>query len=293
MSYVTTHNNETKEMTPFSDYKVDSNPTIRSFLVQQLLKDRARGKVAERFLQDYLKKSNFSYKDDGKVRLELCILLIHCYEDLKLAKITKEEGIDVQLCTICSLIPKVTDTTMTISNIETLRTVSHFRVFICKAVEFTYRDVIEKEFERMYDKEKEELYSLLQSTCLANGNENIHEFFLRQFVRNYGLNCLLQLLAHKRFHWLWPEINNETQNKLPDRFIVYGEDYKAVREKIGDAVVVFGDSDLEQKVEPMESRNEVYTLLALYREVTTLYLKEAPDATVRLYFSCSLLMISY
>jgi len=40
MSYVTTHNNETKEMTPFSDYKVDSNPTIRSFLVQQLLKDR-------------------------------------------------------------------------------------------------------------------------------------------------------------------------------------------------------------------------------------------------------------
>ena len=38
MTYVTTNRRETKEMTPFSDYKVDSTPTIRSFLVQQLLK---------------------------------------------------------------------------------------------------------------------------------------------------------------------------------------------------------------------------------------------------------------
>ena len=40
MSYVTTKSRETKELTPFSDYKVDSTPTIRSFLVQQLLKVR-------------------------------------------------------------------------------------------------------------------------------------------------------------------------------------------------------------------------------------------------------------
>ena len=40
MSYVTTKSRKTKEFTPFSDYKVDSTPTIRSFLVQQLLKVR-------------------------------------------------------------------------------------------------------------------------------------------------------------------------------------------------------------------------------------------------------------
>ena len=40
MSYVTTNSRKTKELTPFSDYKVDSTPTIRSFLVQQLLKVR-------------------------------------------------------------------------------------------------------------------------------------------------------------------------------------------------------------------------------------------------------------
>ena len=40
MSYVATKSRETKELTPFSDYKVDSTPTIRSFLVQQLLKVR-------------------------------------------------------------------------------------------------------------------------------------------------------------------------------------------------------------------------------------------------------------
>ena len=40
VSYVTTETRQTKEMTPFSDYKVDSTPTIRSFLVQQLLNSR-------------------------------------------------------------------------------------------------------------------------------------------------------------------------------------------------------------------------------------------------------------
>ena len=40
VSYVTTESRQTKEMTPFSDYKVDSTPTIRSFLVQQLLHSR-------------------------------------------------------------------------------------------------------------------------------------------------------------------------------------------------------------------------------------------------------------
>ena len=40
MSYVTTESHETKQMNPFTHYKVDSTPTIRSFLVQQLLKVR-------------------------------------------------------------------------------------------------------------------------------------------------------------------------------------------------------------------------------------------------------------
>ena len=38
MSYITAQDYNTKEMTPFYDYKVDATPTIRSFLVQQLLK---------------------------------------------------------------------------------------------------------------------------------------------------------------------------------------------------------------------------------------------------------------
>lgn len=38
MSYVTTEKQETKIMSPFPDYGVDPTPTVRSFLVQQLLK---------------------------------------------------------------------------------------------------------------------------------------------------------------------------------------------------------------------------------------------------------------
>ena len=38
MSYVTTEKQETKVMSPYPDYGVDPTPTVRSFLVQQLLK---------------------------------------------------------------------------------------------------------------------------------------------------------------------------------------------------------------------------------------------------------------
>ena len=36
--------------------------------------------MAEQFLQIYLDESNYSREDDEESRLELCLLLIHCYE---------------------------------------------------------------------------------------------------------------------------------------------------------------------------------------------------------------------
>lgn len=38
MSYVTTKANNTKVLSPFPDYGIDPTPTVRSFLIQQLLK---------------------------------------------------------------------------------------------------------------------------------------------------------------------------------------------------------------------------------------------------------------
>jgi len=245
MSYVTTKSRETKELTPFSGYKVDSTPTIRSFLVQKLLKVRVHGKMAEQFLQIYLDESNYSREDDEESRLELCLLLIHCYEDFKMADISKIPRQSSQLEYVCRLARDCPDLPMTISNIDTLRQIAYFRVFICKVVEVAYCDVIEKKYSSEHRRKLEELYSLLQSTCIEEDSRNLREFFLRQFIRNFGLIMLKQLIAVEKFQWLWPEEDNEAQNELHDRFIIYGDTYKNLREKIGEAMLKEDVADLD------------------------------------------------
>ena len=110
---------------------------------------------------------------------------------------------------LCRLVRDCPDIPMTISNINALRQIAYFRVFICKVVEVAYCDVIEKKYSSEHRRKLDELYSLLQSTCIEEEKRNLREFFLRQFIRNYGLSMLKQLIAIEKFQWLWPEEDNE------------------------------------------------------------------------------------
>ena len=41
---------------------------------------RGHGQRTEEYLQRYLDESNYAREDDKESRLELCLLLVHCYE---------------------------------------------------------------------------------------------------------------------------------------------------------------------------------------------------------------------
>ena len=41
---------------------------------------RGHGQLTNNVLQTYLDESNYSREDDNESRLELCLLLVHCYE---------------------------------------------------------------------------------------------------------------------------------------------------------------------------------------------------------------------
>jgi len=280
MSYVTKCH-DTKQMTPFSNYKIDSTPIL--FLVQQLFRARGCVQLAEKHLQNYLDESNYSRKDDEESRLKLCVLLIHCYEDLKMADISRILMQNSQLEYVCQLIRDFPDMPMAISNISALRQVAYTRVFICKVVEFVYYDVIEKKYRSEHRRKLNELYNLLQSTCIGEESCNLREFFLRQFVRKYGRIMLKQVIANETFHWLWQEEDSEAQIELHDRFSIYGDGYKNLREKISEAVLERNIADLKisdvSQGRSSGPQNEAFVFMALYREVTTLYSKIAPDAT--------------
>ena len=123
-----------------------------------------------------------------------------------ISKILKQ---DTQLESVCRLARDYPDLPMTISNIDALRQIAYFRVFICKVVEIAYCDVIEKKYSSEHRRKLHELYSLLQSICIEAESRNLREFFLRQFIRNYGRISLKELIANETFQWLWPEEDNE------------------------------------------------------------------------------------
>ena len=123
-----------------------------------------------------------------------------------ISKISKQGS---QLEYVCCLVRKCPDLQMTIRKIGTLRQIAYFRVFICKVVEVAYCDVIEKKYSSEHRKKLEELYFLLQSTCIEEDRRNLREFFLRQFIRNFGLIMLKQLIAVEKFQWLLLEEDNE------------------------------------------------------------------------------------
>ena len=116
---------------------------------------------------------------------------------------------DSQLEYVCRLARDCPDIPMSISSIDTLRQIAYFRVFICKVVEVAYCDVIENKYSSEHSRKLDELYSLLQSTCIEEESRNLREFFLRQFIRKYGLIMLKQLIAIEKFQWLWQEEGNE------------------------------------------------------------------------------------
>uniref|UniRef100_A0A8C4HVE0 E3 ubiquitin-protein ligase RNF213 n=1 Tax=Dicentrarchus labrax TaxID=13489 RepID=A0A8C4HVE0_DICLA len=83
-------------------------------------------------------------------------------------------------------------------------------------------------------------------------------------IQNNNITVLVLLIT---------TVNNEDGGQM-DQFLVYGEEYKAVRDAVAKAVV---DGDVDQIEEACEKctvppRNRtMFVLLALFREVTTLY----------------------
>ncbi|CDQ87987.1 unnamed protein product [Oncorhynchus mykiss] len=84
------------------------------------------------------------------------------------------------------------------------------------------------------------------------------------------------MLKEAEYRWLFPEEihqQNEDGGQM-DQYLVYGEQYLAVREAVAKAVLEGTVEDIEKKCERCTAppkRRTLYILLALFREVTSLY----------------------
>eukprot|EP00794_Sanderia_malayensis_P006458 gene6457-7190_t len=279
ISYVTTEKRETKEMSPFQDYGVDPTPTVRSFLIQQLLKMKDSKQVKE-YLQKYLDDNSQETQYGIQSRLELCLLLIHCIEDMEMAALSAK-GQDVQI-----LIPILTkklekirsrNESSSVTDISSLDVLADIRATLNKLADIVYGDVIENAWPTE-DKEAlkpklSKVYSLFKDVCLRSSNENIQHYFLRQLLRLYGSNVMKEIIKYPVFEWLWPEESEKETSLEMDSFIIYGQQYKNMREKIAESALKEETQDLDSfwKDEDLPSSdvmNSAFVFLSIFREIT-------------------------
>uniref|UniRef100_A0A3B3YP08 RING-type E3 ubiquitin transferase n=1 Tax=Poecilia mexicana TaxID=48701 RepID=A0A3B3YP08_9TELE len=107
--------------------------------------------------------------------------------------------------------------------------------------------------------------------CRRSGNDWYRVYLIRKICSQYGVEFVQKRLRRGQMSWLFPE---EVQLQVQlDHYLVCGNDYKTIREAVAKTV-------MEGKVEGLDEACEVicapqlkavYLLLALYREITTLY----------------------
>ncbi|XP_041751484.2 E3 ubiquitin-protein ligase rnf213-alpha-like [Coregonus clupeaformis] len=269
----------TKDFSPF-DESLDKNPVVRSVILKLLLK-YTFDEVKE-YLQQYLTSIEESNILEAEDKNELYALYINCLEDSMLDRMPHEchKPADQQ-----TYLPKETEflrhfLDSVIESAETV-TIEHLqqiaRVRLClDMASHLLHSTQSGECENPQDVVKEFLWAVM-ILCEESKNDWYRVYLIRNISSQQGVECVQRMLKDtEKYRWLFPEEiqqQNEDVGQM-DQYLVYGEDYQAVREAVAKAVLQGSVLEIEetcQRCTAPPRRRTLYVLLALFREVTSLY----------------------
>ncbi|XP_061567178.1 E3 ubiquitin-protein ligase rnf213-alpha [Cololabis saira] len=267
----------TKVLSPFDD-SVDRNPVVRSVVLKLLLK-YSFDDVKE-YLQQHLMEVQKSIILEDKDKTELYCLYINCLEDsmferLQFRSIADEQAYVQDENAFLTDFLQTHDTSATNATVECLQQVARVRMDL----DLTARIIVEKLRTAGSQEGQTGTRAFLETVvnlCRRSGNDWYRVYLIRKICSQHGVEFVLKLLKQDQMRWLFPEelVQHNEETTLIDQYLVYGEDYKTVREAVA-KVIMDGKADgLEEACEtcrcPPQNKT-VYLLLALFREVTTLY----------------------
>ncbi|XP_055725706.1 E3 ubiquitin-protein ligase rnf213-alpha-like [Salvelinus fontinalis] len=261
----------TKDFSPF-DESLDKNPVVRSVILKLLLK-YSFDEVKE-YLQQHLTSIEESNIVDAEDKNELYALYINCLEDSLLERMPQEcTCLQEETEFLHHFLDSVTDSAETVT-IEYLQQIARVRLCLGKAAHLLHsmlsgtcaspQDVVE------------EFLRAVMNLCERSVNDWYRVYLIRNISRQQGVECVQRMLKEAKYRWLFPEEihqQNEDGGQM-DQYLVYGEQYLAVREAVAKAVLEGTVEDIEKKCERCTAppkRRTLYILLALFREVTSLY----------------------
>ncbi|KAM5307769.1 E3 ubiquitin-protein ligase RNF213 isoform 2-T2 [Glossophaga mutica] len=265
----------TKSLSPFDDV-VDKTPVIRSVVLKLLLKYSFQD--VKGYIQDYLtqlEKKAFMAED----KTELYLLFSSCLEDSMREKSSALSGSDDPRCLredaqFLQVLLRGPRGPAPTASVEGLQEVARVRLCLDRAADI----LAELRRGSAMAKERKEYLGQVERFCAQAGNDWHRVYLVRKLTSLLGMESVQRLArpGHPA-QWVFPQEVIAQQRDHPgrmDHFLVHGQEYKAVRDAVGKAVLECKLPALETALQACrcsETHRAAYLLLALFREVASLY----------------------
>ncbi|XP_032177877.1 E3 ubiquitin-protein ligase RNF213 isoform X3 [Mustela erminea] len=270
------HREHTKSLSPFDDV-VDKTPVIRSVVLKLLLK------YSFQEVKDYIQAYLLLLEEKALLaedKTELYILFSSCLEDSLYEKASglsaseepahlREEGVFLQTCLWRHSLEPASE-----ASVEYLQETARVRLCLDRA-----SDIL-SELQEGSELAGEKLRFLQQVErfCRQGRNDWHRVYLVRKLASQRGMEWVQRLCGQGQpARWVLPPeavVQQEDHASQVDPYLVHGDEYKALRDAVGRAVLEC--KPLAAVAGPMvcgnpSPRQAAHFLLALYREVTTLY----------------------
>ncbi|XP_061556782.1 E3 ubiquitin-protein ligase rnf213-alpha isoform X1 [Phycodurus eques] len=267
----------TKVLSPFDD-SADKNPVVRSVVLKLLLKYSFDD--VKDYLQQHLLAVEHCHILEERDKTKLYCLYLKCLQDSMFESFQFRSDTDKQACmrretaflmeVLRSLSPSAAEEAVV--TVEHLQQVARLRMNLDLAATIIAPEMPQGEGPSQSDDFLESVVNL----CSRSGNNWYRVYLVRKIISQRGVAFAFDLLKMDDKHWLFPEevLKKSGEPITVDQYLVYGESYKKIRDAFAKAIAEGRMDCLDeicQDCTTSPQRATVYLLLALHREVTTLF----------------------
>ncbi|XP_048046866.1 E3 ubiquitin-protein ligase rnf213-alpha isoform X2 [Megalobrama amblycephala] len=268
----------TKALSPFDD-SVDKNPVVRSVVLKLLLKYSFDD--VKHYLQRHLTEVEQSNIIEETDKTELYSLYINCLEDSMYDRTQWHSVAEQQACLqeetrfLLEFLHSDSVSAHTAS-IEHLQQVARVRLCLDMAADLLVNRVTSAGVHDDPSASGPRFFNSVVDLCCRSRNDWYRVYLIRKICSLHGVEYVQKLLPQEGFRWLFPQEileSNEDGSQI-DQYLACGMDYKTIRDAVAKAMLDCNMNGIQKAIEdcnctPM--KKAVYLLMALFREVTSLY----------------------
>ncbi|XP_059403390.1 E3 ubiquitin-protein ligase rnf213-alpha-like [Carassius carassius] len=274
----------TKALSPFDD-SVDKNPVVRSVVLKLLLKYSFDD--VKHYLQQHLTDVEQSKIIEETDKTELYSLYINCLEDSMYDRTQWHSVAEQQSClreeTLFLLEFLQSDSVSSHTEpIEHLQQVARVRLCLDVAADLLVNRVTSADAQDDPSSVTSAFLNSVADLCCQSRNDWYRVYLIRKICSFHGIEYVQQLLPQEEFKWMFPQkiLELNPDDSQIDHYLACGVDYKTVRNAVAKAILDCNMNGIQEAIEYCKStpmKKAVYLLMALFREVTSLYRNGNPN----------------